>query len=119
MYPLCLGVYHAPVTGSIKPSEFRMRYELGNCLLGQVAVPAADMDTPDAQFTLLSVTKRMHPVNLEDHVCYIRERRSDSYGFAGPQTLAAGVGACLGRAICVDDLPPIPCPRLDESIGKR
>ncbi len=57
-------------------------------------------------------------IDLEDDVGDVGERRADGDGLPRPQALAAGVGARLGGAVGVDDLPSAAGPRLHQRGGE-
>src|SRR5947209_3920586 len=114
VHALCLDVDLAFVPGAVEAAELRMRNELLRRELRQVAVPAHDVHPADAELSNLAVRQWAQLIDLEDDVSDVGERRADGDGLPWPQTLAAGVGARLGRTVGVDDLASAAGPGLHE-----
>ncbi len=109
----------AAVSGAVEPAEAGMGDELPRRLLREVAVAARDVHAADAELSLLAVEQRQEAADLEDDVADVGKGGADGDRLSGSQALAARVGAGLGGAVGVDDLPPATGPRLDERRGER
>src|SRR6516162_4398614 len=118
VHALRLDVDFAFVPGAVEAAELRVRDELLGGLLRQVAVSARHLHPSDAELSDLPVRKRAELVGLEDDITDVGEWWADGAGLPRSQTLATGVGARLGRAVCIDDLPSAPGPGLHERAGK-
>src|SRR5262245_30015154 len=118
VHALCLDIDFAFVPGAVEAAELRVRYELLGGLLRQVSVAARNVHPADAEFSNLPVRQWTELIDLEDDIGDVGKRRADGDGLPRPQTLAARVGACLRRAVGVDDLPSTPGPGLHERAGE-
>ena len=106
------------ITGPVESAEPGVGDELLGGHLGEVAIPARDVNAADAELPHLPVGQRAKAADLEDDVGDVGERGTDGDGFPRTQALTARVGARLGGAVGVDDLPPSPGPRLHERAGE-
>src|SRR5271169_1157174 len=83
---------------------------------GKLRYPRATC-TPPMQSSPTSPVRQWAEL-VEDDIGDVGERRADGDGLPRPQTLAARVGARLGGAVGVDDLPSAPGPGLHERVGE-
>ena len=118
VHALRSDVDFAFVPGAVQAAELRVRDELLDGLLRQVAVPACNVHPTDTELSNLPVGQWLELVRLEDDVGDIGEWRSNCDGLPRPQTLAARVGARLCGSVSVDDLPSAPGPGLHERAGE-
>ena len=118
VHALCLDIDFAFVPGAVEAAELRVRDELLGGLLRKVSVAARNMHSADAELSNLPVGQWAELIDLEDDIGDVGKRRADGDGLPRPQTLAARVGACLCRAVGVDNLPSAPGPGLHERAGE-
>src|SRR5258708_19982710 len=98
VHALRSDVDFAFVPGAVQAAELRVRDELLDGLLRQVAVPACNVHPTDTELSNLPVGQWLELVRFEDGVGDIGEWRSNCVGLPRPQTLAALVLAPLFRS---------------------
>ena len=108
----------ATIAGPVEAAESGVGDELLGGQLREVAVPARDLHTADAELPHLPVGQRAKAAHLEHDVGDAGKRGADGDGLSRTQALTARVGARLGGTVGVDDLPPSPRPRFDQRAGE-